>query len=297
MGGDLWRASFRARLISRHAIACNSASASLALPVAIKMDLQGALEDQPYRNHPGLGKDPRLPYRGQSGSVERPPRHDPAQAEQDCQSGPLRGHGLPPDQPLHGRTAKQEGMGARALDFAILTAARSGEVRGATWKEFDLKQRLWTIPSNRMKVGKEHRIPLSQAAINLLDALPRFAGPDYVFPGTKGGQLSDMALTTVLRRMGMTVTAHGFRSTFRDWAAECTNFPNHVVEMALAHILENKVEEAYRREDLFEKRKKLMQAWAAIAMSYPSKPTSLYVSETALKKLPTPTLHLFSSLP
>jgi integrase len=156
---------------------------------------------------------------------------------------------------------KQESMGARALEFAILTAARSGEVRGATWNEFDLEQRVWTIPAERMKASKEHRVPLSQAAVDLLDALHRFARPHYVFPGAKGGQLSDMALTAVLRRMGQAVTAHGFRSTFRDWAAECTNFPNHVVEMALAHTIENKVEEAYRRGDLFEKRKKLMQAW------------------------------------
>lgn len=159
------------------------------------------------------------------------------------------------------RTA--EGMGARALEFAILTAARSGEVRGATWAEVDLEGAVWTVPAGRMKAGKEHRVPLSAAAAKLLDALPRMAGTDLVFPAAKGGQLSDMTLTAVLRRMQVAATAHGFRSTFRDWCSERTNYPRDVAEMALAHAIGDKVEAAYRRGDLFDKRRAMMTEWAA----------------------------------
>lgn len=158
---------------------------------------------------------------------------------------------------------KVEGMGAQALRFAILTAARSGEVRGATWEEIDLQAGVWTIPGERMKAGKEHRVPLSAQAVELLASLPRLAGNEHVFPAPRGGQLSDMTLTAVLRRMGLEVTAHGFRSTFRDWAAEQTAYPSEVVEMALAHTIDNKVEAAYRRGDLFEKRRRLMSDWSA----------------------------------
>ena len=117
------------------------------------------------------------------------------------------------------RLRQLDGMGARALEFAILTACRSGEVRGATWTEIDADAKTWTIPAERMKAGKEHRVPLSDAALALLKALPTMAGTDVVFPGTKGQPLSDMTLTAVLRRMEVGATAHGFRSTFRDWAA------------------------------------------------------------------------------
>jgi integrase len=164
--------------------------------------------------------------------------------------------------PFMQRLRRVEGMGARALEFAILTAARSGEARGALWSEIDLRTKLWTVPSDRMKAGKEHRVPLSDAACELLKALPRFAGPDIVFPAPSGGTLSDMTLSAVLRRMGVPVTVHGFRSTFRDWCAERTNYPHEVAEMALAHVVGNKVEAAYRRGDLFEKRRQLMQSWA-----------------------------------
>ncbi len=156
----------------------------------------------------------------------------------------------------------KEGAGARCLEFCILTATRSGEARGATWAEFDLDAALWTIPAQRMKAGKAHTVPLSTQALALLRTMPRFT-TDYVFPSTKQGQqLSDMTLTAVLRRMGAGVTAHGFRSTFRDWAANCTTFDRQTCEHALAHQLPNKVEAAYQRSTMLEKRKALMQAWA-----------------------------------
>lgn len=160
------------------------------------------------------------------------------------------------------KLAGMEGISARALEFAILTAARSGEVRGATWQEIDLDARSWTVPAERMKAKKEHRVPLSDAAVALLRAMPRL--DDLVFPGARTGKpLSDMSLTAVLRRMGRgDLTAHGFRSSFRDWAAEQTAYPADVVEMALAHTIKNAVEAAYRRGDLFEKRARLMADWA-----------------------------------
>lgn len=159
-----------------------------------------------------------------------------------------------------------DGMGARALEFVILTAARSGEVRGATWAEIDRDASVWTVPATRMKAGKDHRVPLSDAALALLDtvaAMPRLADNDYLFQAPRGGMLSDMTLTAVLRRMGLTAVPHGFRSTFRDWAAERTNYPREVAEMALAHAIGDKVEAAYRRGDLFEKRRQMMADWAA----------------------------------
>ncbi len=157
---------------------------------------------------------------------------------------------------------QQGGVAARALEFTILTAARSGEARLAQWSEIDTETKLWTVPAERMKAGKEHRVPLSASAIGLLNTLPRVG--DLVFPGVREGRpLSDMSLTAVLRRMQRTdITVHGFRSTFRDWCAESTNFPREVCEHALAHSLPDKVEAAYRRGDLLDKRVQLMQAWA-----------------------------------
>lgn len=158
------------------------------------------------------------------------------------------------------------GMGARALEFAILTAARSGEVRGATWSEIDLSERMWTIPGERMKAGKEHRVPLSAPAVALLQAMKddpdRVAGSACVFSAPSGGQLSDMTLSAVLRRMKVAAVPHGFRSTFKDWAAEQTSFPGELAEVALAHTIKNKVEAAYRRGDMVQKRRQLMEAWA-----------------------------------
>lgn len=161
------------------------------------------------------------------------------------------------------RLRSQGGLGARALEFAVLTAARSGEVRGATWSEVDLKAALWTIPATRMKSGREHRVPLSKPAIKLLRSLPSDRLPGgYVFPGMRG-PLSDMSLTAVLRRMGVSATAHGFRSTFRDWVSESTAHSGEVAEMALSHVIGDKVEAAYRRGDLLEKRIALMTDWAS----------------------------------
>ncbi|MEE4300950.1 MAG: integrase arm-type DNA-binding domain-containing protein [Pseudomonadales bacterium] len=159
----------------------------------------------------------------------------------------------------------RDGMAARAVEFAILTAARSGEVRGATWAEIDREGAVWTVPRDRMKAGKEHRVPLSEPALALLEALPRFAGSDLVFPGARGGQLSDASLGAVLKRMGVPVTVHGFRSTFRDWTAERTAYARDVCEMALAHVIESGTERAYRRGDLLEKRRRLMAEWARFA--------------------------------
>lgn len=153
-----------------------------------------------------------------------------------------------------------DGMGARALEFAILTAARSGEVRGATWDEVNLPEAVWIIPATRMKAKREHRVALNAEAVALLESLTRTS--DVIFPNRKGGVLSDMTLTAVLRRMERgDITAHGFRSTFRDWCSERTNYPRDVAEMALAHTIGDKVEAAYRRGDLFEKRRLMMRDW------------------------------------
>ncbi len=156
------------------------------------------------------------------------------------------------------------GMASRALEFLILTAARSGEVREAKRAELDLAQKIWTIPAGRMKAGREHRVALSDAAVALLNSVPQVDGCDFIFPGLKPtAPMSDMTLTAVLRRMKRCdITVHGFRSTFRDWAAEATNYPNEVAEMALAHTVGNKVEAAYRRGDLLEKRFAIMNEWA-----------------------------------
>jgi integrase len=159
---------------------------------------------------------------------------------------------------------KRDGLGARALEFAILTAARSGEVRGATWSEIDLTNCLWVIPAERMKMEREHRVPLSDATIELLKALPRVEGESLIFPSSKPNTpMSDMTLSAVLRRMNRhDITVHGFRSTFRDWAAETTNYPRDKAEMALAHSIGDKVEAAYRRGDMVKKRLRMMNDWA-----------------------------------
>ena len=159
------------------------------------------------------------------------------------------------------RLREQSGMGARAVEFAILTAARSGEVRGAVWAEIDLDKALWTVPASRMKSGREHRVPLSKPAIRLLRSLAAEESEGLVFPGMRG-PLSDMSLTAVLRRMEVDATVHGFRSTFRDWCSECTHHTGEVAEMALSHAVGDKVEAAYRRGDLFDKRVQLMSDWA-----------------------------------
>jgi len=166
----------------------------------------------------------------------------------------------------------REGVAARAVEFAILTACRSGEVRGARWAEFDTDGKVWTIPAERMKAKREHEVPLSEAALALLQSMSRDS--DVVFAGTKGQPLSDMSLTAVIRRMngndkpiwadasGDGITVHGFRSSFRMWAAETTNFPREVAEHALAHQLPDAVERAYQRGSQFAKRAALMAEWA-----------------------------------
>ena len=174
----------------------------------------------------------------------------------------------------------REGMGARALEFLTLTAARSQEVRGATWEEIDLAKALWIVPAARMKMGREHRVPLTSEAITLLKRLPRLKDNPLLFPAARGGQLSDMTVSAVMRRMNDSDIAeggpgfvdrvskrpavpHGLRSTFRDWAAERTNFPGEMAEVALAHRIGSAVEAAYRRGDMIEKRRSMMGEWTA----------------------------------
>ncbi len=155
---------------------------------------------------------------------------------------------------------QRKGIAARALEFTILTATRSGEARGAEWSEIDLTSKIWTIPADRMKAGREHRIPLSESVCKLLESTLRISstGSRYVFPSLKGSTLSDMTLTAVLRRMDRNdITVHGFRSSFRDWAAETTAFPREVIEHAMSHQLKDKAEAAYQRGDLLIKRAKL----------------------------------------
>lgn len=167
-------------------------------------------------------------------------------------------------QDLHQR----KGMSIKALEFAILTAARSGEVRGMLWSEVDFDAGVWSIPAERMKMEKDHRVPLSDAAIKLLKDQIHIGGNDLVFPAPRGGMLSDMALNQLMRGMdykdknGKVCVPHGCRSTFRDWVAERTNYPKDMAEMALAHSVGDKVEAAYRRGDMLEKRRKMMDDWA-----------------------------------
>lgn len=158
-----------------------------------------------------------------------------------------------------------EGTAARGLEFMILTATRTSETLNATWGELDRAAGVWTIPAERMKAGKEHRVPLSARALEILAAVHEAKQGEYVFPGAREKRpLSNMAFLMALRRMGrQNLTAHGFRSTFRDWAAEMTAYPHEVAEMALAHAVGDKVEAAYRRGDLFEKRCRIMEDWAA----------------------------------
>jgi integrase len=159
---------------------------------------------------------------------------------------------------------QREAVAARALEFLILTVARSSETLNARWDEVDLANRMWTIPPDRMKASREHRVPLSDAAIAVLDLMKVHRQSEHIFPGQRWGRaLSNMAMLVLLRRMGRgDLTAHGFRSSFRDWCAERTNVPSEVAEMALAHAVGSKVEAAYRRGDLLDKRRQLMDNWS-----------------------------------
>jgi integrase len=180
----------------------------------------------------------------------------------------------------------RDGMGARALEFLALTAARSQEVRGATWDEVDLDHALWIVPAARMKMGREHRVPLTADAVALLRALPRLKDNPLVFPAARGGQLSDMTVSAVMRRMSETdlgaggsgfldrvskrpAVPHGLRSTFRDWVAERTHFPGEMAEVALAHKISNAVEASYRRGDMIEKRRRMMGEWGIFLAQTP----------------------------
>jgi integrase len=191
--------------------------------------------------------DQVLPNRGDVAKVE----HHPAMPYADVPG-------------FVGALAERPGIAAPALRFLILTAARTREVVGAQWQEVDLAARTWVVPAGRMKGHREHRVPLSDAAVALLKALPTEQGNPHVFLGPRGGGgLSNMGMVALLRRMGRgEYTVHGFRSSFRDWAAERSNFANHIVEMALAHKIGDAVEAAYRRGDLFDKRRQLADAWA-----------------------------------
>ncbi len=150
-----------------------------------------------------------------------------------------------------------------AFEFLVLTASRTSEVLGAKWSEVDTAEKVWTVPAHRMKAGRQHRVPLTARTIEILTRAQEIGGgSNYLFPGGGGTKpLSNMVFLMALRRMKLDITTHGFRSSFRDWAAEQTSFPREVCEMALAHVIENKVEAAYRRGDLFTKRRELMQAW------------------------------------
>jgi integrase len=169
---------------------------------------------------------------------------------------------------------KQQGIVARALEFTILTAARGGETRGARWLEFDLSDKTWTVPAERMKANREHRVPLSPYALAILQEMQahRHSDDGFVFPGGQQGQsISDMAFSMLLRRMGRgDITAHGFRATFKTWATDRTGFHNEIVEAALAHVVGSNVEQAYQRSDRFEKRRRLMQQWATFCTAAPT---------------------------
>lgn len=174
---------------------------------------------------------------------------------------------------------QREGFPARALEFLAFTAARSGEIRGALWEEIDLEQALWIVPAARMKMEREHRVPLTKPAVSLLRKLPRMADVPFVFPSQRGGELSDMTLSMLMKRQHLAAVErgekgfvdrvskrpavpHGLRSTFRDWVAERTEYPGEMAEVALAHKISNAVEAAYRRGDMIEKRRKMMEDWA-----------------------------------
>jgi len=167
------------------------------------------------------------------------------------------------------RLALSDGMSAKCLHFLILTATRSNEARGAQWSEIDMQAQTWTIPAERMKAGIGHRIPLSAPAVALLAYLPRFEGNDNVFQGRANKPLSDMSLTLHMRRMEVDAVPHGFRSTFVDWAAERTNYPPELREMALAHKIANQTQAAYQRGDMFERRRALMNDWATFVNTVP----------------------------
>lgn len=188
----------------------------------------------------------------------------------------VRHHPALPYTELQGLMEQLRGMdsvSAKAMEFTILTAARTGETIGATWEEIDFAGKVWTVPPQRMKSGREHRVPLTDRALAILDKMPRETEGGFLFPGARKGRgLSNMAMLELLRGMDGTegLTVHGFRSTFRDWAAERTNFPRELAEAALAHVLSDKTEAAYQRGDKLEKRRRLMAAWEKFCAEKPA---------------------------
>jgi integrase len=164
-----------------------------------------------------------------------------------------------------GQLRKREAPSALALELCILTAARTGEVLGMRWSEIEFDKKIWTVPASRMKAGREHRVPLSPRAFAILRQLEKLKAGDFVFPGQKSkSPFSGRVLHMVLRKSGVkSATVHGFRSSFRDWAGNVSNFPREITETALAHVIGDKAEQAYRRSDALEKRRKLMDAWSA----------------------------------
>jgi integrase len=171
-----------------------------------------------------------------------------------------------------GHLRENKSLSGQALELCILTAARSGEILGMRWAEVDLDKKIWTIPAERMKAGREHRVPLSSRAASILCGFDRVRSEEFVFPGqARNKPLSNMAMEMVLRRLKVkNATVHGFRSSFRDWAGNVSSFPREVVETALAHVIGDKAEQAYRRSDALEKRRKLMEAWASYCEPKPS---------------------------
>lgn len=188
--------------------------------------------------------------------------------------GAVTGHRALPAEELHAfihALKAVPGTSARCLEFVVLTACRSGEARLATWAEIDTKAKTWAIPGPRMKSGRPHNVPLSDDVVTLLEALPRLEGSDLLFPGAKKGKpLSDMALSAVMRRMGVDAVPHGFRASFSSWCASSTAYPSEVREMALAHAIGDGTVAAYQRSDLFEKRRNLMADWAKFLATAPA---------------------------
>ena len=170
---------------------------------------------------------------------------------------------------LMAELVKREGVGVKALVFTIMTAARAGETLGATWDEIDLDNAVWTIPATRMKGRREHRVPLAPQVVELLSSLYREDGNEYLFIGARNQRLGEIAMYATLHRLGRSETVHGFRSAFSDWAHERTSASNHVIELSLAHNIGSEVERSYRRTDLFERRRKLMEQWAMFVTTVP----------------------------
>jgi integrase len=213
--------------------------------------------------------------RGWRGEGDNPARRGPLVRGLSKQTNKVKHHAALPYTEIGSfmvHLRKEKGTAAAALEFLILTAGRTGEVISARWREIDSAKRVWHVPAERMKSKREHRVPLSVPALNVLERLPN-SDEGLIFPGLKTDRpLSNMALLVLLGRMKRSdLTVHGFRSSFRDWAAEQTNFPTEVAEMALAHVVGSKVEAAYRRGDMFEKRRRLMDAWAEFLTKAPAK--------------------------